>query len=185
MFHGRLELHFDLRLDWRHYSVSRPFATMRLFEQVDVKTQEALMVCIEKQNLPVLCFWTDHFVLPILTNNIRPIVNFRNCFIYITIYQNEHIVKHISPFFIFRYLVEFISKSGGFRNLKNIDLNRHYATNAYTGLTLTKSVTVKFDFIAPKHCSDDDVQTKCAVTTDTHLTVNEDITRVFYSLHNR
>ena len=43
---------------------------------------------------------------------------------------------------------------------------------------MSKSVTVKFDFIAPTHCSDEDVLTNCSSKDDTPLSVDEDITRV-------
>lgn len=83
--------------------------------------------------------------------------------------------------FELRFQVEFISKSGGFRNLWDINYNRFFKTNRYTGLTMTKKMTLKFDFIAPKHCSDPDVTTKCVQTTSlspTPLAIDDDITRV-------
>lgn len=80
--------------------------------------------------------------------------------------------------FVVRFQVVFISKSGGFRNLWDINNNRFYKTDTYTGLTMTKRMTVKFDFIAPKHCSDPEVTTKCTSSSPTSLSIDEDITRV-------
>ncbi|KAH3716749.1 hypothetical protein DPMN_059478 [Dreissena polymorpha] len=56
--------------------------------------------------------------------------------------------------------VEFRSLSGGFQRLVNIDKGGvPYATNYYNGLSVIRTVEFRFDFTAPKHCSEVDNRT--------------------------
>ncbi|KAH3716775.1 uncharacterized protein LOC127855045 [Dreissena polymorpha] len=51
--------------------------------------------------------------------------------------------------------VKFRSISGGFQKLINLDQQgRPYATKYYNGLSVIKTVEFRFDFDAPKHCSE-------------------------------
>ncbi|KAH3716767.1 hypothetical protein DPMN_059496, partial [Dreissena polymorpha] len=56
--------------------------------------------------------------------------------------------------------VHFRSISGGFQKLLNIDNKASpYMTKYYSGLSVIKTVEFRFDFDAPKHCSEVDVST--------------------------
>ncbi|XP_052246347.1 uncharacterized protein LOC127855048 [Dreissena polymorpha] len=56
--------------------------------------------------------------------------------------------------------VKFRSTSGGFQKLVNTDQGGiPYATKYYNGLSVIKTLEFRFDFIAPKHCSEVDVKT--------------------------
>lgn len=51
--------------------------------------------------------------------------------------------------------VKFETRNGGYRKLTNVDQgNRLHSTDRYRGITDTKSVEFKFDFIAPKFCKE-------------------------------
>ncbi|XP_052278482.1 uncharacterized protein LOC127876967 isoform X2 [Dreissena polymorpha] len=52
------------------------------------------------------------------------------------------------------FTVRFSTRSGGYRQLYDIDYNRISSLETYNGHVDAKSVEFKFDFIAPLHCSE-------------------------------
>ncbi|WAR10296.1 hypothetical protein MAR_035372 [Mya arenaria] len=72
--------------------------------------------------------------------------------------------------------VTFNVKSGGFRYLHNINTNRFYRTDVYNGHTVSETVEFKFDFVAPKHCSEQDSGRTC-IPGEEPITVDEDFTK--------
>ena len=77
----------------------------------------------------------------------------------------------------FSLTVTYTTKSGGFRKLYNTETNRFHKTEIYTGQVTNKVIEFKFDFIAPKHCSEAISQTKC-MHGEKPINVGEDITKV-------
>ncbi|XP_060604011.1 uncharacterized protein LOC132756885 [Ruditapes philippinarum] len=59
------------------------------------------------------------------------------------------------------FTVTYASTSGGYRKLFDIVNNRYYKTNTYVGKDSEKAVELRFDFIAPVHCSEQAATAKC------------------------
>ncbi|XP_052814816.1 uncharacterized protein LOC128241772 [Mya arenaria] len=101
-------------------------------------------------------------------SNTNPSSGF-NC----TLSQKDYIysIEHGDNF-----TVTFNVKSGGFRNLRNINTNRFYNTNVYDGHTVSDTVEFKFDFVAPKHCSEPDSGRTCR-SGEEPIRLNDDLTK--------
>ncbi|XP_053393450.1 uncharacterized protein LOC123562440 isoform X2 [Mercenaria mercenaria] len=73
--------------------------------------------------------------------------------------------------------IKFMSTSGGFQKLVNIDQqSKPYATKYYKGLQDVREVQFNFDFIAPKHCSETDASKRCKPESDI-LRIEEEFTK--------
>ncbi|WAR10291.1 FGFR2-like protein [Mya arenaria] len=101
-------------------------------------------------------------------SNTNPLFDL-NC----TLTQSDYIysIEHGDNF-----TVTFNVKSGGFRNLHDINFNRFYTTNVFYGHTVSDTVEFKFDFVAPKHCSEQDSGRMC-IPGEEPITVYEDLTK--------
>ncbi|XP_052280020.1 uncharacterized protein LOC127877806 [Dreissena polymorpha] len=78
------------------------------------------------------------------------------------------------------FTVKFRTKSGGYRQLYDINYNSPGALQIFQGNWDEKPVDFKFDFIAPKHCSEQDALMKCAPGQHP-IIVDNDITRMAIS----
>ncbi|XP_052782551.1 uncharacterized protein LOC128218858 [Mya arenaria] len=101
-------------------------------------------------------------------SNTNPILNL-DC----TLVERDYVysIEHGDNF-----TVIFSIQSGGFRDLHDINYNRFYKTEIYQGHTVTKMVEFKFDFVAPKHCSEEDSGVHC-VAGEEPIIIYNDITR--------
>ncbi|XP_052278483.1 LOW QUALITY PROTEIN: uncharacterized protein LOC127876968 [Dreissena polymorpha] len=78
------------------------------------------------------------------------------------------------------FTVKFRTKSGGYRQLKDINYNSPGELQIFQGHWDEKPVEFKFDFIAPKHCSEKEAIIKC-VQGQHPIIVDNDITRMAIS----
>ena len=78
---------------------------------------------------------------------------------------------------MFRFTVRFSTRSGGYRQLYDIDYNRISSLETYNGHVDAKSVEFKFDFIAPLHCSEQESHIRCKQGEEP-LILESDITQV-------
>ncbi|XP_052812774.1 uncharacterized protein LOC128240260 isoform X2 [Mya arenaria] len=110
----------------------------------------------------------DHTFRCSQVSNTNPLFDL-NC----TLIQRDYIysIEHGDNF-----TVTFNVKSGGFRNLNNINTNVLYRTNLYNGHTVSETVEFKFDFVAPKHCSEQDSGRAC-IKGQEPIAVYEDLTK--------
>ncbi|XP_052813767.1 uncharacterized protein LOC128240857 [Mya arenaria] len=110
----------------------------------------------------------DHTFSCSQVSNTNPLINL-NC----TLTQRDYVysIEHGDNF-----TVTFNVKSGGFRNLRNINTYRHYTTNYFYGHTVSKTVEFKFDFVAPKHCSEEESKLTC-IKGQEPIKIDEDLTK--------
>ncbi|XP_052812777.1 uncharacterized protein LOC128240263 [Mya arenaria] len=110
----------------------------------------------------------DHTFTCSQVSNINPLFDLN-----FTLTQRDYIfsIEHGDNF-----TVTFNVKSGGFRYLHNINTNRFYRTDVYNGHTVSETVEFKFDFVAPKHCSEQDSGRTC-IPGEEPITVDEDFTK--------
>ncbi|XP_052812485.1 uncharacterized protein LOC128240040 [Mya arenaria] len=72
--------------------------------------------------------------------------------------------------------VTFNVKSGGFRQLRNINTYSNYTTDEFKGHTVSKTIEFKFDFEAPKHCSEEESGKSCMKGQEP-ISIYEDLTK--------
>ncbi|XP_052812776.1 uncharacterized protein LOC128240261 isoform X2 [Mya arenaria] len=120
----------------------------------------------DQSGIPLIAY--DHMFRCPQVSNTNPLFDL-NC----TLTQRDYIysIEHGDNF-----TVTFNVKSGGFRNLHNINTNSIYTTNVYDGHTVSDTVEFKFDFVAPKHCSEQDSGRTCR-SGEEPVTVYEDLTK--------
>ncbi|WAR10303.1 hypothetical protein MAR_035379, partial [Mya arenaria] len=121
----------------------------------------------DQSSIPLVAY--EHTFSCSYVSNTDPLVDL-NC----TLTQRDYIysIEHGDNF-----TVTFNVKSGGFRNLHNINTNAFYKTNVYLGHTVLETVEFKFDFVAPKHCSEQDSGRAC-IKGQEPIAVYEDLTKV-------
>ncbi|WAR10652.1 hypothetical protein MAR_035728, partial [Mya arenaria] len=110
----------------------------------------------------------DHTFSCSQVSNTNPLINL-NC----TLTQRDYVysIEHGDNF-----TVTFNVKSGGFRRLRNINTHGYYTTNYFYGHTVSKTVEFKFDFVAPKHCSEEESKITC-IKGQEPIAIDEDLTK--------